>query len=252
MEMPLVELKKLCVYSDNSNGSAVPLVHDIDLDIYPRKITGIVGPSGAGKTTLLKALALLLHPNRITGRYIYRGKQILPLSNGNILQEIRRELIFIHQFPVLFKGTVNYNIRYGLKLRNMENDTEYLEQLIASFKLEEILNRNISSLSGGEKQRVCLLRAMAVKPRLLILDEPTQNLDPANIKNIEKNINRFRDIDHGTVIIVTHNLFQARRITDRTAILVNGRIIEINDTKSIFKSPEKQETADFLSGKTIF
>lgn len=252
MEMPLVELKKLCVYSDNSNGSAVPLVHDIDLDIYPRIITGIVGPSGAGKTTLLKALALLLHPNRITGRYIYRGKQILPLSNGNILQEIRRELIFIHQFPVLFKGTVKYNIHYGLKIRKKYPDAEYLEQLISSFKLTDLLDRDISSLSGGEKQRVCLLRAMAIKPRVLILDEPTQNLDPANIKNIEKNIKRFRDIEGGTVIVVTHNLFQTRRLTDRSAILINGKIIEVGETNNIFKSPKNQQTTDFLSGKIVF
>jgi tungstate transport system ATP-binding protein len=252
MDMPLIELKKLCVYSDNSNGSAIPLVHDIDLDIYPEKIIGIVGPSGAGKTTLLKALALLLQPNRISGRYIYKGTQILPLSNGNNIQDIRKDLIFIHQFPVLFKGTVEYNIRYGLKLRNKSNETEYLNQLIASFKLDELLDRNVSSLSGGEKQRVCLSRAMALKPRVLILDEPTQNLDPANIKNIEKNLKRFRDIDNGTVIIVTHNLFQARRITDRTAILINGRIVETNETKMLFKSPEKQETTDFLSGKIIF
>jgi tungstate transport system ATP-binding protein len=252
MDTPLITLDQLNIMSNEINGSSITIVHDIDLKIYEKEIFGIIGPSGAGKTTLLRTLALLINPKQISGKYFYQNKQVLPLSDDNDFQQVRKELIFIHQFPVLFKGTVNYNIRYGQKIRKKDPDAEYLEQLISSFKLTDLLHRDVSSLSGGEKQRVCLLRAMAIKPRVLILDEPTQNLDPANIKNIEKNIKLFRDIEGGTVVVVTHNLFQTRRLTDRSAILINGKIIEVGETKNIFKSPKNQDTTDFLSGKIIF
>jgi tungstate transport system ATP-binding protein len=252
MDTPIITLDKLNIMSNEINGSSVKIIHDVDLRIYEKEIFGIIGPSGAGKTTLLRTLALLINPKQISGNYFYKSKQVLPLSSDNEFQQVRKELIFIHQFPVLFKGTVKYNIRYGLKIRKQDTDVEFLEQLISSFKLTDLLDRDVFSLSGGEKQRVCLLRAMAIKPRVLILDEPTQNLDPANIKNIEKNIKRFRDIEGGTVIVVTHNLFQTRRLTDRSAILINGKIIEVGETNNIFKSPKNQQTTDFLSGKIVF
>ena len=113
------------------------------------------------------------------------------------------------------------------------------------------MDRNVNLLSGGEKQRVCLLRAIALKPEVLILDEPTQNLDPVNIKIIEDNLKKFVE-DKGTVIIVTHNLFQAQRITSKLGVLVNGELIEFGLSKKLFEDPSNQKTADFLSGKLIF
>ncbi|MHA2363753.1 MAG: phosphate ABC transporter ATP-binding protein [Candidatus Hodarchaeales archaeon] len=248
---PIIKLIDVTIHSGTTNGPSVPLVHNVNLNIFRNKIIGIVGPSGAGKTTLLKAIALL-NNELIDGKYFYHDEQILPSKNGMNVKNTRSNMIFIHQFPVLFKGTVQYNIEYGLRIRKEKTDPEYLNELIDSFKLRDLLNRNVHSLSGGEKQRVCLLRAMAVKPEVLILDEPTQNLDPANIKNIEKNIKQFRDQQGGTVIIVTHNLFQAQRITDKTVILVNGQIIETGNTENLFSSPKKQKTSDFISGKIIF
>lgn len=244
---PLIRLQKLRAFGSSPNGGLHPLIQDINLEIYSNEILGIIGPSGAGKTTLLKALALLTPSHCIGGKYHYMGQQILPPQNGIELRKVRKDLIFIHQHPVLFKGTVNWNILYGLKVRK-QNNPDLLKQLLSSFDLNGILHRDVASLSGGEKQRVCLLRAMVVEPRILLLDEPTQNLDPANIKNIEKNIKEFR----GTVVIVTHNLFQAQRITDRVAVIVNGRIIETGETKAIFASPQNPQTADFLSGKMVF
>ncbi len=252
MEIPLIKLKKVAALMKLINGPSYTIINDINLEVYSGEIFGIAGPSGSGKTTLLKTIALLLDYRTIKGEYYYKNEQILPITNGMNLSPIRKNIIFLHQYPVLFKGTVKYNIKYGLKIRKQNIDKEYLEQLISSFNLQGLLERNVSSLSGGEKQRVCLLRAMALKPPVLVLDEPTQNLDPANIKSIESNIKKYREEEKGTVIIVTHNLFQARRITDRIGILVNGEIIETGKTEALFASPKNSKTADFLSGKLIF
>ena len=185
------------------------------------------------------------------GNYYYNQEKILPVANEKHLLKIRKNIIFIHQTPVLFKGSVKYNIEYGFKLRKREIDHEKLNDLIESFNLSHLVNRNVNLLSGGEKQRVCLLRAMALYPEVLILDEPTQNLDPVNIKIIEENIKSFIERD-GTVIIVTHNLFQAQRLSTKLGVIVNGQLIENGPTDKLFTNPETQQTEDFLSGKIIF
>ncbi|MFW9928970.1 MAG: ATP-binding cassette domain-containing protein [Candidatus Thorarchaeota archaeon] len=249
--IPLIKLEKVFIYGERMEESSKPIVNDINLNIYPRDIVGIVGPSGAGKTTLVKGIALL-NDHSLRGTYLYNNEQVLPLNHESILEDIRKKIIFIHQLPVLFKGSVRYNIEYGLRVRKMKIDENYLDELINSFSLENLLKRNIKTLSGGEKQRVCLLRALIIRPKVLILDEPTQNLDPANIKIIEQNIIKFRDRDEGTVIIVTHNLFQAQRVTEKLGILVNGQLIEFGKTIDMFSNPKNQKTEDFLSGKTIF
>ena len=185
------------------------------------------------------------------GNYFYDQKQILPVQNEKNLLKIRKNIIFIHQMPVLFKVSVKYNIEYGFKLRKMEIDYNKLNDLVESFDLSHLIKRNVNLLSGGEKQRVCLLRAMVLNPDVLILDEPTQNLDPVNIKFIEANIKSFIE-QNGTVIIVTHNLFQAQRLSTKLGVIVNGRLIENGPTKKLFSNPENQQTEDFLSGKIIF
>ena len=220
------------------------------MELNQRDILGIVGPSGAGKTTLVKGIALL-HYARIEGDYFYNQEQILPNPNEKNLLQVRKNIIYIHQTPVLFKGSVKYNIEYGFKLRKMEIDSERIKKLEESFNLSHLINRNVNLLSGGEKQRVCLLRAMALNPKVLILDEPTQNLDPANIKIIEANIKSYIE-QNGTVIIVTHNLFQAQRLSTKLGVIINGHLIENGPTDKLFTNPESKQTADFLSGKLIF
>ena len=133
----------------------------------------------------------------------------------------------------------------------MKIDHERLDNLAESFNLSPLIDRNVNLLSGGEKQRVCLLRAMALNPQVLILDEPTQSLDPANIKIIEANIKSYIEQD-GTVIIVTHNLFQAQRLSTKLGVIVDGRLIETGPTDKLFSNPESKQTEDFLSGKIIF
>jgi tungstate transport system ATP-binding protein len=245
----IIELKNFGVSVKETQKQLVSGIH---LDICLGEIFGLLGPSGAGKTTLVKAIALLAFKNIINGTYMYNDIQVYPIVNGNQVKEIRKDIIFIHQHPVLFSGSVRFNIEYGLRIRKKKHYQQDLDELIESFKMGELLDRDVRFLSAGEKQRVCLLRAMSVKPRVLILDEPTQNLDPGNIKNIEVNIKRFREVEGGTVIIVTHNFFQAQRIADRTAIMINGKVIEVNETENLFDSPEKTITADFLSGKMIY
>lgn len=247
--MSLIKLENIKIVGDRDNGSS-PIISDISLELNQGDILGLVGPSGAGKTTLVKGIALLTY-NRMKGNYFYDQQQILPIQNEKNLLKIRKKIIFIHQTPVLFKGSVKYNIEYGFKLRKMEIDQENLNNLVESFNLSHLVKRNVNLLSGGEKQRVCLLRAIALNPEVLILDEPTQNLDPANIKIIEANIKSFIE-QNGTVIIVTHNLFQAQRLSTNLGVIVNGHLIENGQTEKLFSNPEKQQTEDFLSGKIIF
>ncbi len=252
MTSSLIDLQGVGFHLDPPNGVQLPLIHDINLSVQKNEVLGIVGPSGSGKTTLLKVLSLLVNIKSISGKYLYNNQEIIPSSTNGILKVIRNDIIYIHQFPVLFKGTVKYNVYYGLKLRKKPIDTEFVETLISSFKLDNLLHRNVSSLSGGEKQRVCILRAMALKPRVLLLDEPTQNLDPANISNIEKNLKSYQNKEEATVIIVTHNLFQAQRITEKIAVVIDGTIVEMGWTHELFESPKNSLTADFLTGKMIF
>ncbi len=247
--IPLITLENISVVGNRGN-HAQTIIEHINLEIHRQDILGIVGPSGAGKTTLLKCIALLNY-NRTNGIYSYNSEKIIPINNESKLLNARKNMIFIHQTPVLFKGSVSYNIEYGYRLRKRKIDRDRLNDLIESFNLSHLVKRNVNLLSGGEKQRVCLLRAMALLPDVLILDEPTQNLDPANIKIIEANIKSFIE-KKGTVIIVTHNLFQAQRLSTKLGVLVNGRLIEYGDTNKLFSKPEIQETADFLSGRIIF
>lgn len=250
--VPLIKLNDISVFGNgnNHNDRDHAIVKNISFEINQQETIGIIGPSGSGKTTLVKSIALLNY-ERTTGDYYYKEQKIIPVENEHLLFKTRKNIIFIHQTPVLFKGSLKYNIEYGFKLRKLPIDKNYLDNLVASFNLSHVIDRNVNLLSGGEKQRVCLLRAIALKPEVLILDEPTQNLDPVNIKIIEDNLKKFVE-DKGTVIIVTHNLFQAQRITDKLGILVNGQLVEFDSSKKLFENPANQQTADFLSGKIIF
>ncbi|MHA1214520.1 MAG: ABC transporter ATP-binding protein [Candidatus Hodarchaeales archaeon] len=249
MTKPLITIKDFTVTLNNGSSR---IVSDIDLEVFPHEILGIIGPSGAGKTTLLKAIALLFSPELISGNYIFYGTSVLPFHSLSKLKEIRSNIVFIHQEPILFNGSVRYNLQYGLKIRKMTKNYDILESLIESFNIKPLLSRHVNSLSGGEKQRVCLARAMALQPKVLVLDEPTQNLDPQNVANIEENIKKFLEDDNRAVIIATHNFFQTKRITNRTAILINGRIVEVEETEKMFSSPKSQIAADFLNGKLVF
>lgn len=251
MVTSIIELKDV---NFTPEGSIEPIIKNINLDLYPGEILGVIGPSGSGKTTLLKTLALLLDKNLTKGLYKYNKMQILPEINGatSKLVDIRKNLIYIHQHPVLFKGSVLQNIKIGLNIRGMDFIKHQIDSLLKDFRLIKLKNRDVKSLSGGELQRVCLVRAMILKPQVLILDEPTQNLDPSNVENIEKNIIQYIKSDSASVVIATHNFFQAQRIAHRTAVLINREIVEVGKTKELFTSPKNAITREFLTGKMVY
>ncbi|HHX87097.1 MAG TPA: phosphate ABC transporter ATP-binding protein, partial [Firmicutes bacterium] len=206
------------------------------LRLEQAKIYGIIGPSGAGKSTFLRILNLLTEPDR--GRIIFNGQTIYP-KNGNVRLDLYRQMTLMFQKPVLYKTSVRENIAYGLKVRGMNKQEiqRRVDDILKKTGMEELGHRYAGTLSGGEAQRVALARAVVFEPRLLLLDEPTANLDPSNVELMEKlilDLNRSMGI---TIVIVTHNIFQARRIADEVLFLFEGRIVERGQTEQIFTTP---------------
>lgn len=186
------------------------------LEFKKGKITGIIGPNGCGKTTLLHIIAGL--DREFSGIVKYNGK----LINKNIYNE----MTLATQKPYLFKRTVKDNIAYPLKLRNYKKEEIKKEtgKIIKQFEIEELKNKKAHLLSGGESQKVNLARAMVFKPKLLLLDEPTSNIDPESIKIMEREILRFNKETKGTILIVTHNMEQSRRLCDHIVYLDEGKV----------------------------
>jgi len=227
------------------------LVLDIpELVIEHGCIYGIVGPSGAGKSTLLRLLNLLEIPS--TGRIFFNG--ISTDTNTKSRLNLRRSMTMVFQKPVLFATSVLDNVTYGLTARGISKSTARREAFYALEKvgLKEFTQRNARSLSGGEAQRVALARAVVLKPKVLLLDEPTSNLDPANVAIIEKiarDLNRERGT---TVMMVTHNIFQAKRLAGEIIFMYQGRAAESGPVEKIFQNPDDNRTRAFLNGEMIF
>ncbi|MGI6709805.1 MAG: phosphate ABC transporter ATP-binding protein [Dethiobacteria bacterium] len=196
------------------------------------KIYGIIGPSGAGKTTLLRIINLLTEPDR--GTIYFEGRPIPP--NGPARLALQRQMTLVFQKPLLFSTTVRENIAYGLRTRgySREEIKKRVSALLEQIGLPHMKERHAGTLSGGEAQRVALARAVAFKPKLLLLDEPTANLDPANVELMEKMILQLKQTMEVTIIIVTHNIFQARRLTDETIFLYDGQVVETGETSKMF------------------
>jgi tungstate transport system ATP-binding protein len=213
-------------------------------------IYGVIGPSGAGKSTLLRIINLLILPD--TGTILYKGSE--PAKNNPERLARQRDMALVFQKTLLFKDTVWNNVAYGLKARRYKKaEIEYrVNTLLEQVGMKELSHRRAETLSGGEAQRVAIARAIAFEPELLLLDEPTANLDPGNIELIEEmitNLARLKDI---TVVMVTHNVFQARRIADQVIFINQGKIIEAGTAEKIFTAPERQETKMFVEGRMIY
>lgn len=226
------------------------VLHVENLSFEKGKIYGIIGPSGAGKSTFLR-LVNFLEPST-AGRIFFKGKEVV--GNGRVDLKIQREMTMVFQKPVLFKATVRDNVAYGLKARGLpkEEIQKKVAQLLQKVGLEAFAGRQAGSLSGGEAQRIALARAVAFDPGVLLLDEPTANLDPHNIEMFEDlilNLNREKEM---TVIMVTHNIFQARRIAHEVLFFYEGHIVEKGPAEKIFSSPEDPRTRAFVEGRMVY
>lgn len=219
------------------------------LDLGKGGITTLMGPSGSGKSTFLKIINGIEEPNEGTmefdGEGIGFGKP-LPL-------ETRRKMILVFQKSVLFNTTVYENIAYGLKIRGADKRviSAKVTGILELIGLKDKAHQRALTLSGGETQRVALARALVVEPRLLLLDEPTSDLDPSNVAIIEKLIRHARDEVHASVVVVTHNMLQAKRLADHIVFIMNGQIVEVGSPEKIFSNPDNDLTRAFINGEMV-
>jgi tungstate transport system ATP-binding protein len=223
------------------------VVLDVDrLTVHQGEVLAIVGPSGAGKSTLLRLLAFLEAPAR--GEMRFNGRA----ANESWPDlEARRKVTMVFQRPQLLRRSVWDNVIYGWRIRGQSEVGGQVTDVLARLGLTDLAQAKAQTLSGGEMQRVALARALILHPDVLLLDEPTANLDPYNIKLIEQMVTEANK-QGTTIIIVTHNIFQARRLAQRTGLLLNGRLIEVAPTETFFERPSQPETAAFVRGDIIY
>lgn len=222
-------------------------VLDIErLDIQPGEILAVVGPSGAGKSTLLRLLNFLEYADQ--GSISFEGQAAGP----RLPLEFRRRVTTVFQRPALLQGSIENNVTYGLHLRGMRDDKVKVQQVIARMGLEKLRRARARTLSGGEAQRVALARAIVLNPSVLLLDEPTANLDPYNIGLIEDVVREINQLNKTTIVLVTHNVFQARRLAHRTALMLSGRVTEIEPTRQFFEQPKDPRTRAFTNGEMVY
>lgn len=216
---------------------------DVSLDVRKGEVLSIIGPNGAGKTTMLRIMALLNKP--VKGEIFYRGAKV---RKSNI-SRLRGKVTMVFQRAVLFNTSVFDNIAYGLNLRGYPSGEieRRVRRVLELVGMEKFSKRRAKTLSSGEQQRVVIARALALEPELLLLDEPTANLDPANVAIVEDIVRGLKN--DTTVVVTTHNLFQARRLPDRVACLLDGSLIDVGETDDIFKHPKDERTKWFISGK---
>ncbi|MBS0570246.1 MAG: phosphate ABC transporter ATP-binding protein PstB [Proteobacteria bacterium] len=230
-------------------------VRKIRMDIPERRVTAIIGPSGCGKSTLLRVFNRIysIYPKqRAEGDVLLDGENIL--DPGYSLNRLRSQVGMVFQKPVPFPMTIYENVAYGIRhhevLSRARMDERVEQALRAAALWDEVkdkLKRSALGLSGGQQQRLCIARGIALRPQVLLLDEPTSALDPIATGRIEQLIEELKK-DY-TIVIVTHNMQQAARVSDFTAFMYMGELIEFGDTEKIFTKPDKQQTEDYITGR---
>jgi phosphate transport system ATP-binding protein len=230
-------------------------LHSINLDVLEKQVTAFIGPSGCGKSTLLRTFNRIyeLYPNqRATGQILLDDKNILDRQQDMNL--LRAKVGMVFQKPTPFPMSIYDNIAFGVKLYerlsriDMEERVEWALRKAALWdEVKDILKQSGTQLSGGQQQRLCIARAVAVKPEVLLLDEPASALDPISTLKIEELISELKD-DY-TIAIVTHNMQQAARVSDYTAFMYLGELIEYGDTNTIFTNPTEKQTEDYITGR---
>lgn len=249
MDSRIIQLDKVNFYYGESRA-----LTDISMTFVKNKVTALIGPSGCGKSTLLRLLNRmndLIDGTRVEGKILFEGKNIYAPDVDPV--EIRRKIGMVFQKPNPFPKTIYNNITYGPKLTGIAVDDmaalveQSLKQAVLWDEVKDILNKSAMNLSGGQQQRLCIARALAMKPDVLLMDEPTSALDPIATAKIEELIEELKK-DY-TIIIVTHNMQQAARISDETAFFYLGNLIEYNKTEKIFTNPDVKQTEDYITGR---
>lgn len=230
-------------------------LHDISMNIPEKSITALIGPSGCGKSTFLKTLNRMndLIPGvKITGDVRYRDQDIF--AAGTDVNELRREIGMVFQKPNPFPMSIYDNIAYGPRTHGIKSRAKLDEIVEKSLRgaaiwdeVKDRLKKNALGLSGGQQQRLCIARALAVKPDVLLMDESTSALDPISTSKIEDLATELKK-DY-TIIMVTHNMQQAARISDKTAFFLLGELIEYGDTEQMFSMPQNKKTEDYITGR---
>ncbi|MEA3330476.1 MAG: phosphate ABC transporter ATP-binding protein PstB [Campylobacterota bacterium] len=258
--MPVMNIKK---FSFTYPGVEEPSLRNIDLPIVKNKITALIGPSGCGKSTLLRAMNRIhdIYPgNKYEGKIELRDidsskmHNILNIKKENEFIELRQKVGMIFQKPTPFPMSIFDNVAYGLKIAGLKNKMELQDRVEKALKdsalwkeVHDRLGKSAMGLSGGQQQRLCIARAVAVKPEILLFDEPTSALDPISTGAIEELLVELKkDI---SIAIVTHNMQQASRISDFTAFMYLGDLIEYDKTETIFLNPAEKRTEDYITGR---
>lgn len=230
-------------------------LHDVSLDFPEHAVTALIGPSGCGKSTFLRCLNRmndLIPQTRTEGAITLDGEDIN--ASGMDVVDLRRRVGMVFQRPNPFPKSIFENVAYGLRVNGIRDERFIAEKVEASLRraaiFEEVKDRLQSSalgLSGGQQQRLCIARALAVEPEVLLMDEPASALDPIATQRIEEGIHDLKD--QLTIIIVTHNMQQAARISDRTAFFYMGKLIEFDTTDTLFTRPNLKQTEDYITGR---
>ena len=232
---------------------AAQALHHVSMEIPGKSITALIGPSGCGKSTFLKTLNRMndLIPGvRVTGSVLYKEQDVFAMD----VSQLRREVGMVFQKPNPFPMSIYDNVAYGPRTHGIRNKVrldDIVEQSLRSAaiwdEVKDRLKKNALGLSGGQQQRLCIARALAVEPQVLLMDEPTSALDPISTSKIEELATELKE--RYTIVIVTHNMQQAARISDRTAFFLLGELVEYGDTEQIFAQPHDKRTEDYITGR---
>jgi phosphate transport system ATP-binding protein len=244
---------KLSAQNVNFYYGSFQALYDITLGIPTNKITAFIGPSGCGKSTFLRTMNRMnetIRNTRVEGSLILDGHNLMEMD----VTSVRRRVGMVFQKSNPFPKSIFDNVAYGLRVNGITRRSvvaEAVERSLAHAALwtevKDKLNKPASALSGGQQQRLCIARALAVEPEVLLLDEPCSALDPIATLKIEELLFQIKDMT--TVVIVTHNMQQAARLADLTGFFLLGKLIEIDDTKKIFQNPSKKQTEDYVTGR---
>ncbi|HLH41363.1 MAG TPA: phosphate ABC transporter ATP-binding protein PstB [Bryobacteraceae bacterium] len=233
--------------------SSFQALHEISLDVHANKVTAFIGPSGCGKSTFLRTMNRMnetIKGTRVEGEILLDNENILEME----VSHLRRRVGMVFQRPNPFPKSIFDNVAYGPRINGMASRSEMAERVEKSLRraalwdeVKDKLHKSAFDLSGGQQQRLCIARALAVEPEVLLLDEPCSALDPIATAKIEELL--FQIKDACTVVIVTHNMQQAARVADYTGFFLLGKLIEFDSTEVIFKTPKVKATEDYITGR---